>query len=162
MEPAPSPGLGEKPSTVKRHPPAAALQDAEQGETRGVDARQRLQPLEQGAGELLAARVLVAAALEVDRERRDLRGGEARVDTQQVVQAADEQAGGGQHQEGERDLGDDQRLAQTRLLADDAAAGGLQGGRHAAIRGAKRRRQPRHEGREDRDRGRESDDAQVG
>ena len=155
-------GLGREAFDGEGHAPAAALQDAEQGETGGVDARQRLQPLVQGAGELLAARVRVAAALEIDRERRDLAGDEARVHAQQVVQAADEQAGGGQHQEGERDLDDDQRLAQARLLADHAAAGRLQGGRHAALRGAQRRRQPRHEGREDRDRGREGDHAQVG
>ena len=105
---------------------------------------------------------LYAAALEVDRERGDPRRGVARVDLQKVVQAAHEERGGHDHQERQRDLDDDQRLAQPRLLAHHAAAGRLQRGRDPAPDRAHRRREAREQRGGHGDGGRERHDPPVG
>ena len=65
---------------------------------------------------------VVAARREIEVEREHPRRAEAGVDLEQVVDAANEEAGADEQQERQRDLRHDQRLAQPRLLVDDGAA----------------------------------------
>ncbi len=130
--------------------PFVASEDSHLRGSRGADAGDRLDALEELVLEVRAARVVVAVQARIDLERDEVLGlVDAGVGATQVLQAAREQPGAEQQQEAEGDLRGDQALAQEQRLvaAGDrsdrvlqASATDRDGWRAAPAAGRRRRR----------------------
>ena len=94
------------------------------------------------------------AAVRIDADRRRPRRLEAHVDVEHAHEAADQQAGADEQHAGERDLGDDERVAHPGPAASfgRSAAGVLQRVVQRRAARLERRRQAEHDAGRDRDR----------
>ena len=114
--------LGHESFDREAHPPSAAAEQRHERIGDPAHAGKMREPLTCLLEEGLGARTVVAAASEVDAERDQPLAVEPQLDIQQLVHAADEESGADEQGERQRDLCDDERLPQTRLLADDRTA----------------------------------------